>query len=429
MPASRLTGEICLPGDKSISHRAVMLGSIASGETRISNFASSADCRSTIECFRRLGVFIEQNGTDIVVRGAGKRGLSEPAAPLDCGNSGTTMRLISGILAGQRFGSMVTGDESLCSRPMNRIITPLTAMGADIASHDGRAPLAIKGSPLKAIDFEPPVASAQVKSCVLLAGLYTDGQTRVTERTPTRDHTELMLRQFGIDVDVNEQPDAKVISVSGDGELRAAGVNVPGDISSAAFLLVAAASLPGSELRLKNVGVNPTRSAVLSVLDKFGVIVNIEPHASTGEPVADITVKGAPFVERNEPNRIDGPIVANLIDEIPVLAVLGTQLPGGLEIRDAGELRVKESDRIRSVVDNLGRMNAAVEEFDDGFRVQRSHLKGAVVDSFGDHRIAMAFAVAALLAAGETEIVGAECAAVSYPQFFKDLEAIAVRDE
>ena len=428
-PASRLTGEICVPGDKSISHRAVMFGSIASGETRISNFASSADCRSTIECFRRLGVSIEQKGAEVLVRGSGKRGLKGPSEPLDCGNSGTTMRLIAGILAGQSFTSTLTGDQSLRSRPMNRVISPLRAMGAKIVSQDGRAPLVISGSSLIAIEFEPPVASAQVKSCVLLAGLYADGKTQVIERVVTRDHTELMLRQFGVDVSISHEADTKVIFVSGDAELRGTEINVPGDISSAAFFLVAAACLPGSELRLTNVGLNPTRAAVLAALKEFGITLNIEPFSSTGEPVGDITIKGAPFVERNEPNQLCGPIVANLIDEIPILAVLGTQLPGGLEVRDARELRVKESDRIRSVVENLRRMNASADEFDDGFRVERSQLRGAVVDSFGDHRIAMAFAVAGLLADGETEIVGAECVDVSYPQFFKDLEAVSVRDE
>jgi len=428
-PASRLTGEVCVPGDKSISHRAVMFGSIASGETRISNFASSADCRSTIECFRRLGVFIEQNGTEVIVRGAGKRGLRGPAEPLDCGNSGTTLRLMAGILAGQQFSSTLTGDESLRARPMNRVITPLTQMGAPIASQGGRAPLVVTGSSLKGIDFEPPVASAQVKSCVLLAGLYAEGETRVTERVTTRDHTELMLRKFGVDVSISQLSDAKAITVSGGAELSGTDMSVPGDISSAAFFLFAAACLPCSQLRLKDVGLNPTRSAVLTALDKFGVSLKIDGHSSTGEPVGDITVRAAAFVERNGPNQLCGPIVANLIDEIPILAVLGTQLPGGLEVHDARELRVKESDRIRSVVENLRRMNASVEEFDDGFRVEQSQLAGATVDSFGDHRISMAFAVAGLLATGETEIVGAECVDVSYPRCFKDLEAVSVRDE
>jgi len=418
-----------VPGDKSISHRAVMFGSIASGETRISNFAASADCRSTINCFRRLGILIEQNGSDVLVRGAGKRGLSEPSESLDCGNSGTTMRLMSGILAGQDFPSTLTGDESLQSRPMKRVIDPLSAMGAEIESSDGCAPLIISGRPLRGIDFEPPVASAQVKSCVLLAGLYANGETRVTERVVTRDHTELMLRQFGVEIEIEQRADAKVISIAGDAELHGTNINVPGDISSAAVFLVAAGCLPGSDLKLTNVGLNPTRSAVLSALDRFGVVLNIVRHDSTGEPSGDIRITAMPLPARAEPNILDGPIVANLIDEIPILAVLGTQLPGGLEVRDAGELRVKESDRIRSVVDNLRRMDAKVEEFDDGFRVGPSRLKGAVLDSFGDHRIAMAFAVAGLLADGGTEIVGADCAAVSYPEFFKDLEVIAVRDE
>lgn len=312
---------------------------------------------------------------------------------------------------------------------MKRVIDPLTAMGAEIESNHDRAPLVIRGRQLSAIDFESPVASAQVKSCVLLAGLFADGQTCVAERVPTRDHTELMLRQFGVEVEKTQRAGVNLISISANQELRGTDVNVPGDISSAAFFLVAAACLPGSDLRLANVGLNPTRSAVLTVLERFGVEIQIERHASIGEPTGDIRISSEPMTARTEPNILNGPIVANLIDEIPILAVLGTQLPGGLEVRDARELRVKESDRIRSVVDNLRRMNATVDEFDDGFRVERSKLSGAIVNSFGDHRIAMAFAVAALLADGGIEIVGADCAAVSYPEFFKDLEAVSIRDE
>jgi 3-phosphoshikimate 1-carboxyvinyltransferase len=402
-----------------------MLASIAHGESRIGNFATSADCAATIECFRRLGVSITHEGNIVTVAGQGKRGLTEPDGPLDCGNSGTTMRLISGILAGQPFESVLTGDESLCSRPMRRIIEPLEAMGAAINSNDGKAPLTIRGGDLRSINYETPVASAQVKSCVLLAGLYGDGITTVVESTATRDHTERMLRGFGVDVVESDVGGRREISVSGDGRLTAAEISVPGDISSAAFFLVAAACLPGSLLLLKNVGVNPTRAAIVDVLQNLGVSVKLtNRRESSGEPVADIVVTGGLSRSATEINRLDGPIIANLIDEIPALAVLGTQLDGGLEIRDAKELRVKESDRISSIVADLKSMGAEIEEFDDGFRVEKSRLSGSTLNSFGDHRIAMAFAVAALLAEGESEIVNAECAAVSYPAFYETLSEV-----
>ena len=425
-PANRVNGEIMLPGDKSISHRAVMMGSIADGETRISNFATSADCASTIECFRGLDISIERDGRDVVVHGKGKNGLQAPDAALDCGNSGTTMRLVAGILAGQAFDSILTGDESLRSRPMKRIIDPLTAMGGQIESLDGRAPLTIRGHEITGMEYRPPVASAQIKSCVLLAGLFASGQTTVIETTPTRDHTEIMLRQFGVDVEVSRQADAKRISVSGDAKLYGTTVNVPGDISSAAFFMVAAASLADSRLRLVNVGLNPTRSAVIDLLRKLGVRVSVEAYShSVGEPAGDMTIEGG--IEHGGPaNVLSGAIIANVIDELPVLAVLGTQLEHGLEVRDARELRVKESDRIASVVTNLRRMGTDVQEFDDGFRVERSRLTGAEVNSFGDHRIAMAFAVAGLLADGETTINGAECVDVSFPGFFDVLTEVTV---
>ena len=403
-----------------------MMGSMAAGTTRISNFASSADCASTIGCFRSLGVSIERSGSEVTVHGVGKRGLREPRLPLDCGNSGTTIRLLSGILAGQAFDSVLTGDESLRSRPMKRIIDPLTAMGGSIESLDGRAPITIHGRKLSGIDYVPPVASAQIKSCVLLAGLYADGTTTVIESTPTRDHTELMLRQFGVDVRENHRADETRISVSGDAELRAVDVNVPGDISSAAFFMVAAASLSGSRLKLANVGLNPTRAAILVELARLGVRLSVDQHPqSGGEPIGDITIEGG-IDQTTETNILSGPVIANMIDELPVLAVLGTQLDGGLEVRDARELRVKESDRIASVVSNLKRMGAEVTEFEDGFQISRSQLTGAQIESFGDHRIAMAFAVAGLLAQGETTINGAECVDVSFPGFFEALSEVTV---
>jgi 3-phosphoshikimate 1-carboxyvinyltransferase len=348
---------------------------------------------------------------------------------LDCGNSGTTMRLMAGILAGQSFDSILTGDESLCGRPMRRIIEPLSAMGAQIESIDGKAPLKIAGGQLRPIRYEMPVASAQVKSCTLLAALYADGRTTVIQSTPTRDHTERMLRGFGIDVLVEAGPaGASEISVAGNSELRGSDVQGPGDISSAAFFIVAGACLAGSELRLKNVGVNPTRSAIINAGRQFGLSIELEDRReATGEPVADLLIRGGFEKKGDIENRLSGGIIANLIDEIPILAVLGTQLEGGLEVRDASELRVKESDRIASIVNNLRQMGAEVEEFEDGFRVMRSNLKGARIESFGDHRIAMAFAVAALLADGETEIVGAGCADVSFPGFFEVLAEVTER--
>jgi 3-phosphoshikimate 1-carboxyvinyltransferase len=425
-PAKRLEGEIHVPGDKSISHRAVMLASIANGESRIGNFATSADCAATIKCFRRMGVIIGRDGNHVVVAGKGKRGLTAAAGPLDCGNSGTTMRLMSGILAGQPFESILTGDESLRSRPMKRVMEPLTKMGASIESVDGRAPLTIRGGRLSAMKYELPVASAQVKSCALLAGLYAEGRTTVIEPTPTRDHTERMLRGFGIEVATNELDNGRrEISLDCDADLNATDLFIPGDISSAAFFLVAAACLRGSKLRLVNVGVNPTRAAVLDALRRFGARIEVQNYReSSGEPVADLVVRSGIDESGSGDNILKGDIIANLIDEIPILAVLGTQLENGLEIRDARELRVKESDRIASIVKNLRAMNADIEEFDDGFRVGRSELKGAAVDSFGDHRIAMAFAVAGLVAEGVTEIAKAECAAVSFPAFFEVLSEV-----
>ena len=419
-----LRGEIELPGDKSISHRAALLSAISEGRARIENFATSADCASTLSCLRELGVAIEQDGSTVAIEGAGKTGLRTPAKELDCGNSGTTMRLLAGILAGQDFGSVLTGDESLRSRPMKRIIGPLVSMGAEIDAVSGRAPIRIMGrTPLTAIEYMPEVASAQLKSCVLLAGLLADGATSVIEKTPTRDHTERMLSFLG----VNVENARGVLTVSGDAVLTARDMRIPGDISSAAFFMVAAACLEGSELVLKNVGLNPSRTAVIEVLRDLGADVRISNERESGnEPVGDIVLRGGISSAQGWPNVLSGTIIANLIDEIPILAVFGTQIEGGLEVRDAAELRVKESDRIAAVVENLRRMGAEVEEFPDGFKVEKSVLSGAEIDSHGDHRIAMAFAVAGLFAEGETEIEGAECAAVSFPAFFDVLQSVTI---
>jgi 3-phosphoshikimate 1-carboxyvinyltransferase len=420
-----LRGTIKLPGDKSISHRAAMFAAIAEGTSRISNFASSADCASTVTCMEALGVRYERSESSLIVHGVGKTGLREPSAPLDCGNSGTTMRLISGILAGQPFTSTLIGDESLSKRPMKRIIGPLTEMGAVLESVDGHAPLTIRGTnPLRQLEFKLPVASAQLKSCVLLAGLNADGETTVIESVQSRDHTERMLRGFGVNVR-ETTGDSKRISVSGDARLTATDIQVPSDVSSAAFFLVAAACLAESRIEMPGVGLNPTRTGIIDVLRRFGAsIETADEHISGGEPIGTLIVSGGANLGSDD-NRVDGPIVANLIDEVPILAVFGTQTESGIEIRDAGELRVKESDRIAAVAENLRRMGADVEEFEDGLRVGPSNLKGAVIDTYHDHRIAMAFAIAGLFAEGETEIRGAETAAVSFPGFFDVLSSVS----
>lgn len=424
-----MRGTVHVPGDKSVSHRAAMFAAIANGESKISNFSASADCASTIACLRELGVDIERAASDVTVRGSGLRGLKRPSRPLDCGNSGTTMRLLSGILAGQEFESELVGDESLSTRPMRRVIDPLTLMGARIDSNEGRAPLIISGGRLKAIEYRPPVASAQIKSCVLLAGLLADGTTTVIEPVPTRDHTERMLEWLGANISVTSGDDGvKRVSIVGGSELSGRDLSVPGDISAAAFFMAAGAALPGSEISIPNIGLNPSRTGVLSAMRSLGAKIEVaNERQASGEPVGDLLVKGGlESASRDDGNVLRGEIIANVIDEIPILAVFGTQLPGGLEIRDAAELRVKESDRISAVVENLQRMGADVVEYPDGLKVNHSRLAGAQIDSFGDHRIAMAFAVAAMFADGETEIVGADAVDVSFPGFFDELDKVTV---
>ena len=436
-PANLLDGTIVLPGDKSISHRAALFSAMAAGEARIENFASSADCASTLQCLRDSGVRIRREDSTVFVEGVGKTGFQQPLRDLDCGNSGTTVRLLSGILAAQNFDSVLTGDESLSKRPMRRVIEPLTQMGARIEAGENRLPMTIRGkNPLEAITYQLPVASAQVKSCVLLAGLNAAGKTTV--RNPlsknrivtSRNHTELMLAYLGADLRENfvesETGFVQEITIDGGSRLAARDLRVPSDISSAAFFIVAAACLPGSEIVLRDVGLNPTRTAILDVLRGCGARLEIlDMREISNEIIGDIRVRGGEnFAPQPDANIISGEIVANLIDEVPILAVFGTQLDAGLEIRDASELRVKESDRIAAVVENLRRMKARVEEFPDGLRVEKSDLKAARIDSFGDHRIAMAFSVAALFAERETEISGAECAAVSFPEFYEVLSAV-----
>jgi 3-phosphoshikimate 1-carboxyvinyltransferase len=419
-PATRLQGTIRLPGDKSISHRYAMLAAIAEGTSHIRNYSTGADCASTLGALESLGIRIEREGTSVSVAGRGLDGLRESSTTLDAGNSGSTIRMLSGILAAQPFASRIAGDESLSRRPMERIMRPLEAMGASITAREGRfPPLEIHPAELRSIDYTLPVASAQVKTCVLLAGLYARGVTTVREPLRTRDHTEIALREFGAAIDVR----GRVISVQGRPRLEARDLEVPGDLSSAAFFLVAASLVPDSVLRIEGVGLNPTRSALLDFLVSIGADLDIRDlRMQAGEPVGDLEVRHA----RIRGGVIEKELAAALIDEIPVLAVLGAASEEGLVVRDAAELRVKETDRIATVAENLGRMGVSVEVFPDGLRVPgRQRFHGAEFDSFGDHRIAMAFAVAALAASGESTILAPEAASVSFPDFYRILAEIA----
>jgi 3-phosphoshikimate 1-carboxyvinyltransferase len=418
-PAERLRGTPHLPGDKSISHRYAMLAAIAEGATRIRNYATGADCQSTLGAMRALGVPVEQQGTEVLITGAGLDGLREPAGTLDAGNSGSTIRMLSGILAAQPFTSRIAGDESLSQRPMERIMRPLEAMGASIQAREGRfPPLEIRGARLRPIDYTLPVASAQVKTCVLFAGLHAEGVTTVREPVRTRDHTEIALREFGAEVEVQN----RAIAVHGRARLRSLDLTVPGDLSTAAFFLAAALLIPDSHLTIQDVGLNPTRAALLDFLISMGADIRIPRlEQRAGELVGDIEIRSSSV----RGGRIEKELSAALIDEIPVLAVLGATSQDGLEVHDAAELRVKESDRIATLAENLRRMGVTIEVFPDGFRVpgrQRFHAAG--LDSFGDHRIAMAFGVASLAADGECTIVGAEAASVSFPDFFATLARI-----
>lgn len=426
-----------MPGDKSISHRAAMLAALAEGTSQIRNFSSSADCAATLSCLQDLGVAIERDKAVLAITGAGINGLRAPKGPLDCGNSGTTMRLLAGILAGQDFTSTLTGDDSLRSRPMQRIIEPLQMMGASISSNDGCAPLVIHGhSGLNAISYELLIASAQVKSCILLAGLNAEGRTEVVENEPTRDHTERMLRSFGVQVETGdaerEGENARRIALNGPANLNPREILIPGDVSSAAYFVAAAALLPEASLEIKDVGINPTRALFLKQFREAGLDVEVTAaREDNHEPAGTIRAGGLRrqrSSQTDSPMMIQGLAVPQLIDELLLLAVVGSQIQGGIEIRDAAELRVKESDRIAATVHNLRAMGADVEEFDDGLRVAGpTRLHGAKIEPGGDHRIAMAFTVAALLAEGETEINDPECVAVSFPEFFELLESVIER--
>ena len=434
-PAHRIQGIVRLSGDKSISHRAALVAALANGESHISNFSTSQDCASTLACLRGLGVAIEREGNDVCVAANGS--FRAPTDSLDCGNSGSTIRFLTGILAGQNFGATLTGDNSLQSRPMKRIIEPLEMMGARVFSQQGRPPLRIEGQrPLKPISYELPVASAQVKTCLLLAGLFAEGRTEVRERLgTTRDHTERMLQWFSAPIEIvqtNEKQSSTACAVVGPASLTAHDVRIPGDFSSAAFFIAAAALLPGSELEIAAVGLNPTRTQFLETLRSLGASFAItEAREDCNEPLGTIRIQGTHSFEEPQggsTTTIEGQVAARLIDELPLLAVVGTQAPRGIIIRDAQELRFKETDRITATVKNLRAMGAEVEEYQDGLAISKpARLRGARLHSYGDHRIAMAFSVAALLADSNSEMFGSECVAISFPEFFDRLESVVER--
>ena len=412
-----LHGEITVPGDKSISHRAVMLGAISQGTTSVTNFLKGADCLSTIDCFRKMGIDIEQTSEEILIHGKGLHGLTSPQSTLDVGNSGTTMRLLSGILAGQNFSCEITGDASIQKRPMKRIITPLTAMGAKVSSikSNDYAPLYIEGKPLKGIHYTSPVSSAQVKSCVLLAGLYGDSPTSVTEPFVSRNHSELMLASFGAQVSV----DNTTVTIEPEPKLEGQKVQVPGDISSAAYFIAAGLLIPGSEILIKNVGINPTRDGILRVCRQMGAdITLLNQREHCGELSADLLIKHSPL----KGTVIRGALIPTLIDELPVIGVMAAFAQGTTVIADAQELKVKESNRLDIMVHHLTAMGAKVTPTEDGMIIQGGEsLHGAVLDSHLDHRIAMSFAIAGLAAQGETQITREDCVNISYPDFYSHL--------
>ncbi len=416
-----LRGEITVPGDKSISHRAVMFGALAKGTTSITNFLKGADCLSTISCFEKMGIEIEQLPSEILIHGKGLHGLKAPETVLDAGNSGTTTRLLSGILAGQSFSTTLTGDASIQKRPMTRIITPLSQMGGQIESTSGNgcAPLKITGHSLKPIHYLSPVSSAQVKSCVLLAGMYADGITKVTEPYLSRNHSELMLSSFGADITSK----GTTASITGNPVLEGQKVIVPGDISSAAYFIAAGLLIPDSEILIKDVGINPTRDGILKVCENMGADIQLLNKKEYGkEPVADLLVKHSTL----KGTVIEGGLIPTLIDELPIIAVMAAFAKGTTVIRNAQELKVKESNRLDIIVQHLTAMGADITPTEDGMEIHGGKsLKGAVLDSHMDHRIAMSFAVAGMAAEGETEILNASCVDISYPEFYQDMARIS----
>lgn len=408
----KAVGQIKVPGDKSISHRAVMLGSLANGVTEISGFLKGADCLSTIDCFRKMGIDIDINGENVTVHGKGLRGLKKPDEMLYTGNSGTTTRLLCGILAGQNFDTSITGDASIQKRPMGRVVKPLSMMGAKIENE--YCPLYITGTKLHGIDYKMPVASAQVKTAIILAGLYADGETVIHEIEKSRDHTELMLSAMGADLTVDNLD----ITVKPTNDLTAVNVDVPGDISSAAFFLVLGAIMPNSQITVTNVGINPTRTGIIDVLKDMGADITLENvHTSAGETVADITVRSSSL----KGTTVGGDIIPRLIDELPIIAVAAVFADGQTVIKDAQELKVKETNRIRAVVDEFNKCGIDITETDDGMIINGGKsIHGADFKTYGDHRMAMSLTVLAQLADGESTLDDSDCACVSYPTFFDD---------
>lgn len=425
-------GELSVPGDKSISHRSIMFGAISNGLTTVSNFLQGADCLSTISCFRKLGISIENQGNNVTIHGKGLHGLTAPSGILDVGNSGTTTRLISGILAGQHFECILDGDDSIRKRPMKRIFTPLSQMGAEFQSWDAEsfpdsrsvsdsncAPFSVRGGHLHGIHYDSPVASAQVKSAVLLAGLYAEGETSVTEPVLSRNHTELMLSGFGADITTK----GTTASIKPNPDLQGQNIHVPGDISSAAYFIALGLLTPHSEILIKNVGINPTRSGIIqAALAMGGDLDLLNERTVSGEPVADVLVKSSSL----HGTVIGGEMIPTLIDEIPILAVMAAFAEGTTIIRDARELKVKESDRIAVITENLSAMGASITPADDGMTIEGGRqLHGAHIHTHLDHRIAMAFTIAGLNASGETTLDDETCAAISYPSFFEDILSLA----
>ena len=425
-PASFINGQLQMPGDKSISHRAALIAALSSTNSRISNFSTAQDCTSTISCLRELGISIELKNGQLIF--AGNEKLVAPGKPLDCGNSGSTIRILTGVLAGHDLDAELIGDESLSSRPMRRIIEPLELMGARIEATDGKAPLKVRGSSnLAPITYKLPIASAQVKSAILFAGLNAKGKTTVIETSPSRDHTERLFNGFGVQVTTNSDHS---VALHGPAQLTGGAITIPGDVSSAAYFIAAAMLLKESKLTIEGVGLNPTRAAFLSVLSSWGADVSTtDLQTERNEPFGTIIVRGGISGIAAEGQRtLSQSMIPSLIDELPLLAVVGSQISGGIRIQDAKELRLKESDRLAATAVNLRAMGAQVEEFEDGLQISGpTQLHGAEIDSFGDHRIAMAFAVAALVADGETEIKGAGCVAISFPEFFQLLESVVTR--
>lgn len=417
---NNLKGEIDVPGDKSISHRSVMLGSLAKGTTEVEHFLDAADCNSTIKCFKAMGIEVEKFENDrIIIHGKGLHGLNAPAEALDVGNSGTTIRLLSGILSAQNFNTRISGDDSICRRPMGRIIKPLSMMGANIVSKEGNdcAPLIITGSNLHGIDYESPIASAQVKSAILFGGMYAEGETSVNEPYVSRDHSEKMIKYFGGDI---KQIDTKCI-ITPEPKLEGQKVIVPGDISSAAYFMIAALITEGSEVLVKNVGINPTRDGLIDVIKMMGGNIELLNRKDEMEPCADILCKSSSL----KGITIGGSLIPRLIDEIPIIAIMACFAEGTTVIKDAQELKVKESNRIDVMVEGLQRMGADITSTDDGMIINGGKpLKGSVIGSRHDHRIAMSFAIAGLASEGKTEIVGSECVNISYPRFYQDLESL-----